>query len=279
MSFFAISKTQRKDNSMAYLHSHDYYELYFQISGFRTYFCDNKYYNLSPNTLIVTRPNVLHKFENGPFERYLISVDRSYFSDSQLDFLNSLDEKMLITLDPQRINEILDNLNELRNIENSVVDNKHILLSLKLGLLFHQIYVAQTGTVEPTTALEKDAINYTISPTILKVMDFVQKNYSKKISLNDLCQEYHLSKTWLCKCFLQANNMTIFEYKTMLQINAAKKLLRSSDHSIEKIAQLVGFSSSRHFSSMFKKHNGTTPLHWRKNFRPMEKTLLKNPIK
>ena len=279
MSFFAISKTKQKDNSMAYLHSHDYYELYFQISGFRTYFCDNKYYNLSPNTLIVTRPNVLHKFENGPFERYLISVNCSYFSDSQLDYLNALDEKMLITLDPKRMDEILDNLNELINIENSVADNKHILISLKLGLLFHQIYVAQTGTVEPTTALEKDAINYTISPTILKVMDFVQKNYSKKISLNDLCQEYHLSKTWLCKCFLQANNMTIFEYKTMLQINAAKILLSSSNHSIEKIAQQVGFSSSRHFSSMFKKHNGTTPLQWRKNFRPMEKTLLKNTIK
>ena len=253
--------------------------MYFQISGFRTYFCDNKYYNLSPNTLIVTRPNVLHKFENGPFERYLISVDRSYFSESQLDFLNALDEKMLTTLDPKRINEILNSLNELTEIENSVADNKHILITLKLGLLFHQIHVAQTGTVEPVTSLEKEAINYTISPTILKVMDFVQKNYSKKISLSDLCQEYHLSKTWLCKCFLQANNMTIFEYKTMLQINAAKKLLRGTDYSIEKIAQVVGFSSSRHFSSMFKKHNGTTPLHWRKNFRPMETTPLKNPIK
>lgn len=279
MSFFAISKTKLKDNSMAYLHSHDYYELYFQISGIRTYFCDNKYYNLSPNTLIVTRPNVLHKFENGPFERYLISVNCSYFSDSQLDYLNALDEKMLITLDPKRMDEILDNLNELINIENSVADNKHILISLKLGLLFHQIYVAQTGTVEPTTTLEKDVINYSISPTILKIMDFVQKNYSKKISLNDLCQEHHLSKTWLCKCFLQANNMTIFEYKTMLQINAAKTLLSSSNYSIEKIAQQVGFSSSRHFCSMFKKHNGTTPLQWRKNFRPMEKTLLKNTIK
>jgi len=279
MSFFSISKTQKINNTMAYLHSHEYYELYFQVSGFRTYFCDNKYYNLSPNTLIVTRPNVLHKFENGPFERYLISVDRGYFSDSQLDFLNSLDEKMLTKLKPQHVNSIIETLNELTDIENSVMEDKHVLISLKLGLLFHQIHIAQAGNVEPITTLEKDAINYTFSPTILKVMDFMQKNYNKKISLNDLCQEHHLSKTWLCKCFLEANNMTIFEYKTMLQINAAKKLLRSSDHSIEKIAQLVGFSSSKHFSSTFKKHNGTTPLHWRKNFRPMEKTLLKNPIK
>lgn len=279
MSFFSISKTQQKDNTMAYLHSHEYYELYFQISGFRTYFCDNKYYNLAPNTLIVTRPNVLHKFEHGPYERYLISVDLKYFSESQLDFLNALDKKMLVTLEPKRIHEILKTLDELTKIENSIADDKHVLISLKLGLLFHQIHVAQTGTVEPVTALEKDNINYTISPTILKVMDFLQKNYSKKVSLSQLCQEYHLSKTWLCKCFLEANNMTIFEYKIMLQLNAGKKLLASSDYSINKIADIVGFSSSRHFSSMFKKYNGTTPLHWRKNFRPMETTILKNSKK
>ena len=49
MSFFAISKTNLKDNSMAYLHSHEYYELYFQLEGARTYFCDNKYWSFMTN--------------------------------------------------------------------------------------------------------------------------------------------------------------------------------------------------------------------------------------
>jgi len=266
MSFFAISKTNLKDNSMAYLHSHGYYELYFQLEGARTYFCDNKYYDLNPNTLIVTRPNVLHKFENGPYSRILISVDADYFSKYQLDFLHSLDKKMLVKLSPEKMKEILKNLDEIIDIEKSVSEDKSVKISLKLGLLFHQIHSAEIGTVEPILSLKQDSINYAISPTVLKIMDFIKKNYNKKISLDDLSREYSLSKTWLCKCFLQANNMTIFEYKMMCQLNEAKKLLTGTKFSIEKIAQLIGFSSSRHFSMSFKKHTGTTPLSWRRKF-------------
>ena len=266
MSFFSISKTNFSENSMAYLHSHEYYELYFQISGTRTYFCDNKYYNLPPNTLIVTRPNVLHKFENGPYQRILISVDADYFSKNQLDFLDSLDKKQLIQLSPDMMSDIYKNLEEMMNVERSVTSDKTILISLKLGLLFHQLYLAEIGTIKPSLFSQQDSINFNIMPTTLKIMDFVKKNYNKKFSLNDLCKEHNLSKTWLCKNFLNANNMTIFEYKMMCQINEGKKLLTGTNYSVEKIAKLVGFSSSRHFSMSFKKHTGTTPLHWRRKF-------------
>ena len=279
MSFFAISKSKQNDNTMAYLHSHNHYELYFQLAGFRNYFCNNEYYNLPPNTLIVTRPNHLHKFENGPFERYVIAVESNYFSPLQLEFLNALDEKRLIMLAPTRMKEIVNTLNELAQLEQSVSKDKYVLIALQLGALLYQIQTAQTGTIEPTVSLKRDTINYSVSPVIMKIMDFIQKNYNKKISLNDLCQEYNLSKTWICKCFLKTNNITIFEYKTMLQIDMAKKLLKESSHSINKIAEMVGFSSSRHFSAIFKKHSGITPLHWRKRFRPMENTSLKNPLK
>lgn len=251
---------------MAYLHSHEYYELYFQLDGARTYFCNNKYYDLTPNTLIVTSPNVLHKFENGPYERILISVDADYFSKNQLAFLDSLNEKMLVKLSPEKMKYISKTLDEIIEIENSVAKDKPIKISLQLGLLFHQIYSAEVGTVAPILSLKQDSINYAISPTVLKIMDFVKKNYNKKITLDDLCREYSLSKTWLCKCFLQANNMTIFEYKMMCQINEGKTLLTGTKFSIEKIAQLTGFSSSRHFSMSFKKHTGTTPLRWRRKF-------------
>lgn len=270
MSFFTISKTKFKDNSMAYLHSHEYYELYFQLEGARTYFCDNKYYDLTSNVLIVTRPNVLHKFENGPYQRVLISADANLFSNTQIEFLNTLDKKTLINLSPALMPSIIKTLDEIIDIENTVSEDKQILISLKLGLLFHQIHQAEIGTGEPTTSLLQDGINYTLSPTVLKIMDYVQKNYNKKISLDDISKEYCLSKTWLCKCFLQANHITIFEYKTMCQINEAKRLLRATNLSIEKIALTVGFSSSRHFSMTFKKHLTTTPLNWRKQLRPMK---------
>ena len=268
MSFFSVSRTKADHISMAYLHSHDYYELYFQLSGSRLYFCNNKYYHLQANTLVVTKPDVLHKFENGPYERFLISISSDFLSANQIAFLDSLDKNMLTRLAPESMPDILQTLQDICELYDSLSENYQVIVSLKLGLLFHQIYTANIGTVEPETSLQHDLINYAISPTILKIMDFIKKNYHKKFSLSDLCNEYALSKTWLCKCFMQATNMTIFEYKARFQTNEAKRLLIETNFSIEKIALSLGFSSSGHFCMVFKKYTNTTPLNWRKQLLP-----------
>lgn len=268
MSFFAVSKTKAEHNSMAYLHAHDYYELYFQLTGTRLYFCNNTYFHLPANTLVVTKPDVLHKFESGPYERVLISISPDFLSENQIAFLGSLDKKMLTRLSPSAMPGIISTLTEIEDLYSSLCDNYRVIISLKLGLLFHQIYAADIGTIEPETYLQHDLLNYEISPTILKIMDFIRKNYHKKFSLSDLCNEYALSKTWLCKCFMQATNMTIFEYKTIFQINEAKRLLITTKFSVRKIALAVGFSSAGYLSMVFKKYTNTTPLNWRKRFLP-----------
>ncbi|MBE7084292.1 MAG: AraC family transcriptional regulator [Clostridiales bacterium] len=274
MSFFAISKSELTENNMAYSHSHKYYELYFQTDGVRMYFCNNKYYTIQPNTLIVTRPNVLHKFENGPFERYLISVDESLFSTPQLDFLNMLERSPIIPINENDVNDIKTTLNDLIKLEQSLMKNKSMVIALKLGFLLHQFFFAQKNIVKPLVNFKNDSVGYSVAPTIAKIMEFIQKNFAEDFSLNDLSKKYQLSKTWLCKCFFNATNMTIFEYKTMLQINAAKKLLDSSNLNIETISKKIGVSSPRYFCMLFKKHTGISPLQWRKQFRPITSTIL-----
>jgi AraC-like DNA-binding protein len=274
MSFFSVSKSQVSDNTMPYAHSHNYYELYFQTSGTRTYFCNNSYYTINENSLIVTRPNVLHQFEGGPFERYLIGVDADIFSQSQLQFLNKLNDKIVVSINEKYVKEIKETINELIKIEQSIIQDKSMIITIKLGFLLHLLFVAQMGEIAPMVRLKTEELGYTIAPTIAKIIKFLEDNYQKNISLDALSEIYQLSKTWICKSFLKATNMTIFEYKTMLQINKAKSLLRSSDLSVEKISKKLGFSVSRYFSKVFKKHTGVSPLQYRKQFRPVDNTIL-----
>lgn len=264
--FFAISFSAEKANEMAYLHSHKYYELYFQLKGGRTYFCSNKYYALTENTLITTKPETLHKFENGPYERMLISVSEDMFSPSQIEFLNRLDEKVIISLSPSAMPQITAILNDLLALHSSVLEDKLMQISLKLGLLLHELYFAETDTIKPELALPEESTRFAISPTILKIMDYIKSNYNKKVTLDELCEFYSLSKTWICKCFWQANHMTIFEYKLTLQLNEAKKLLGSTKYTINKIAERTGFSSPNYFTAVFKKNEGITPLRFRRQF-------------
>ena len=265
MAFFAISFSAKQKKQMAYLHSHSYYELYFQLEGKRSYFCNNKYYTLNKNSLVTSKPNTLHKFEGGPYQRILISASAELFSPSQMEFLNSLDEK-IITFSEEAILQMRETLDELLELQDSVAEDKQILISLKLGLLFHQIHAAESKTIEAELSLEDDFTNYAISPTILKIMDYIQSNYNKQISLDDLCKLCSLSKTWICKCFWEANHMTIFNYKLSLQLNKAKSLLTETTYSIERISSIIGFSSPNYFSMIFKKSEGITPLRYRRQF-------------
>ncbi|MBE5752056.1 MAG: AraC family transcriptional regulator [Clostridiales bacterium] len=274
MSFFSVSKSQVSDNTMPYAHSHNYYEIYIQTAGTRTYFSENSYYTINENTLIVTRPNVLHQFEGGPFERYLIGVAADIFSQQQLNFLNRLNDKIAVSINEKYIKEIKDTLNELIKIEQSIIQDKSMIISLKLGFLLHLLFVAQTGEIAPMVRLDTEDLGYTVAPTIAKIIKYLQDNYQKKISLDDLSEIYQLSKTWICKSFLKATNMTIIEYKLMLQINKAKNLMRTSDLSVEKISKKLGFSTSRYFSKVFKNHTGVSPLQYRKEFRPVDNTIL-----
>ncbi|MBQ8685065.1 MAG: helix-turn-helix domain-containing protein [Clostridia bacterium] len=263
MSFFDISHSKSKENSMAYLHSHGYYELYFQLTGTRTYFCDNKYYSFNENILIVTKPDTLHKFEHGPFERILIGVSSDMLSPTQIEFLDQLDKKAVVKLSPNKMDEIKKTLEDLFAVNDSVAQNKHILISLKFGLLLYLIYEAETGIVEADMSLKNDSLNHMISPTILKIMDYINTNYNKSFTLDDISKEFSLSKTWICKCFFQSNKLTVSQYKWTLQLNEAKRLLIDSKHSVEKIAAMVGFSSANYFCKSFKKNVGISPLQYR----------------
>ena len=173
---------------MAYLHSHEYYELYFQFTGKRSYFCNNKHYILDKNSFVTTKPNTLHKFESDEiFQRILISASAELFSPLQIEFLNNLDEK-IITFPEEVMLQIRETLESLIDLHNSTAHDKQVQIILKLGLLFHQINVAKSKPVEAERTLEQNFTNYAMAPTVLKIMDYIQTNYNKPISLDDLCK-------------------------------------------------------------------------------------------
>ena len=81
----------------------------------------------------------------------------------------------------------------------------------------------------------------------------------------ELCEHFHVSKSYLSSSFARATSTTIFQYKLSLQLEEAKRLCRETRYSYDKIAQLTGFSSGNYFRLIFKKHEGQTPNQHRYN--------------
>jgi AraC-like DNA-binding protein len=54
------------------------------------------------------------------------------------------------------------------------------------------------------------------------------------------------------------------EAKQAARIESAKSFLRNSDHSVTRIAELLGYCDIYLFSRQFKRHTGQTPTEWKR---------------
>lgn len=102
-----------------------------------------------------------------------------------------------------------------------------------------------------------------MSPRIQRIVDHMNSNLHRKVSLNDLARLTKLSRSRLCYAFKVEMNVSVGRYLKMLRIQKAEELLEGSSLSIKEIAARVGMKDQSHFVRDFKKNHGLTPSQYR----------------
>ncbi|OMF22889.1 hypothetical protein BK133_25205 [Paenibacillus sp. FSL H8-0548] len=102
--------------------------------------------------------------------------------------------------------------------------------------------------------------------TIEKVIDFIRKNYTKDISLDDIAVQAQMSSNYLSTFFKQETGETFIEYLTRLRVDKAKTLMMNAQLRLYEIAQMVGYQDVKYFSRLFKRMVGVTPAEYRQFF-------------
>lgn len=100
-----------------------------------------------------------------------------------------------------------------------------------------------------------------------KAMKYIEENYSYNLTLEDIANELHISKSHLSYLFIKNTGMKITQFINRIRINEAKKLLEDSNYSLSYISNICGFNNQNYFSTLFKKTEQMTPLEYRKNKR------------
>lgn len=99
-----------------------------------------------------------------------------------------------------------------------------------------------------------------------KIKAFLDGNFTQKISLDLLSEQFYINKFYLSKIFVREYGVTINQYLVQLRITYAKRLLRFSDLPIEQIAAQCGIPDPNYFSRLFKKIEGVTPGEFRRRW-------------
>jgi AraC-like DNA-binding protein len=107
------------------------------------------------------------------------------------------------------------------------------------------------------------------SDAINECINYIQRHIHEKITAEDLAEITEFSTRQLARKFKNELSCTINEYIQEEKINAAKRLLEFSEHSILEIGYLLDFCSQSYFIRIFKKYEGMTPAQFRLDKKKM----------
>ena len=99
---------------------------------------------------------------------------------------------------------------------------------------------------------------------IREAKEFIFKNYSKDISLEDVANAVFLSSTYLSRIFKKYVGENYSDYLFRVRMDKAKSLLKNSNLKIYEISEKIGIQTPKYFFKVFKDYTGYTPIEYRK---------------
>ena len=246
------------------VHQHDFYEVYFFISGNAGYSIEGHTYELRSGDILLINPLELHQPrispEQGDYERIVLWIDKDYLSrlcDNNVSLSRCFDNT-----NPQH-----SNLLRLTHSQRSYV-------SSKLSELIEESKNEEYGSALASQALltrflielnrmtiSKDKNNFTeskTSPLISSVIDYINAHFCEKLSLQEIADEFFVSKYYLSHSFNSVVGTSLHRYITLKRLIHAKQMLTSGIKPTMAAAN-CGFNDYAGFYRAFTSEYGITP--------------------
>jgi two-component system, response regulator YesN len=94
---------------------------------------------------------------------------------------------------------------------------------------------------------------------VQRALDLLAEQYTREIGLAQLADSMGITPNYLSSEFNRVMGESFSQYVTRLRMKKADELLRQGGFTVKEVAASVGYVSSRHFASLFKKHFGHVP--------------------
>ena len=252
------------------MHWHGEFEINRILRGSGEFICGDNRFTAHEGDLLLFPPNVLHAAY--PCDNNELIYQAFVFHSSMLG-ANSNDRCTIECIRPimngshlviGHIHPESDHYEELKDTTDKIFtciegNQPQLDLLLKSELLRFFWILNQTSAQS-----HQDTASISYSELIRPALEYMVENFHESISIDQLADLVHLSKSYFMNCFKRAVGIGAIEHLTHLRINAACDALADTNKIISEIAFTCGYSNLSNFNRQFKQIMGCSPKEYRK---------------
>lgn len=101
---------------------------------------------------------------------------------------------------------------------------------------------------------------------IKNAQEYIEQNYHEKLIVDQLADQFHVSRRTFERRFKKATRHTVVEYIQRVKVEATKKQLEIGRKQIGEIMHDVGYTDTQTFRDVFKKITGMSPVDYRNKY-------------
>ena len=254
----------------------DSYVLIVIVDGSLNIVQDNTSYILGPNQFLLLHANTLHYGwqESADYLQYYWT--HFHVPDDSF-YITAPDSSTASYLQSVQANPDKYVLPETGTLKHS---NRVLLLFSQLLDLSMRRYPVSDYLLRyfQTALLMELAGEFTVSEDtdssmeIFRIQDWILHHYAQTITVSQIAEIFHYNSAYLSSLYKKTTGVPLKQYINHVRIDAAKKMLISSDSSLKEIAFRCGYTDKKYFFKVFKQLENMTPAEYREAFYKKKST-------
>lgn len=246
------------------VHHHDFYEVYYLLSGEVEYWVDGRIIRMHAGDLLLINPLELHRpiVDAGSqvYERIVLWINKDY-----LESLHS------------------DQMDLSRCFDTSLPNHTHLIrppasersvLTARMGEMVREYYSRELGgylsayglflqfMVQLNRMSQKDATlqeeTQQLSTLVQNALSFISENLGQPMTLESIASRFYVSKYYLSHAFSREVGVSVYRYIMLRRLLMARQLLTAGE-TAGQVCRSCGFSDYTSFYRAFKSEYGISP--------------------
>ncbi|CAM5182177.1 HTH-type transcriptional activator RhaS [Castellaniella defragrans] len=279
-SDFGIRTTAEADRSMP-AHRHSFYQIFFVADGTAVHEIFGHTYKVKSGSIFFVPPFAVHRVVfPADAECYVIYFTSRFtqwppelpnsdanFEEYRLQHLPELapfrfQSHCIYQLDPAEIVEAQQYCR--RMMAASTRRGFYDAIRARSALTLLLVLVAEKYLSEFRDLEKNGNIQNLLDKRARIAIDFLSKNFSRNLSLDEVAAQVHLTGTYLTVLLKQETGKTYKQILDEFRLEYSKQLLAYTELPIMRVAEDSGFLDQVHFTKRFKSYTGTTPGQYRR---------------